>query len=127
MAKDFRQVLITWLGDVTRWGKNKYLLQEEAGSDPKDGTQVRIRVYLYTDGNRYSIVATPDYLGCIVSARKPRPGEDWTRGNDLADGRFCKETWHKILADIVSYELKTISDYILNPPQHHGVKEETLT
>lgn len=48
------------------------------------------------------------YLGCTVTARKPRAGEDWVRGNDLADGAYCKETWRKIKDDIISYELVKI-------------------
>lgn len=45
------------------------------------------------------------YLGCIASCRKPRAGEDWHRGSDLHDGPLTEETWHRILADIVGYEL----------------------
>lgn len=45
------------------------------------------------------------YLGCIASSRKPRAGEKHTRGNDLADGPLTEETWRRILADIVSYEM----------------------
>ena len=37
--------------------------------------------------------------------RKPRAGEDWNRGRDLADGSYTKETWDKIISNIVSYEL----------------------
>ena len=31
------------------------------------------------------------YLGCVAQARKPRAGEDWTRGSDLADGELDDE------------------------------------
>ena len=73
-----------------------------------------IRFKVYTNDHCYSITALVEqrtvgqyhtYLGCIASSRKPRAGEDWTRGNDLADGELSLETWNKILADIVSYEL----------------------
>ena len=74
----------------------------------------RTRVKLYTNGHVYAISASPTYLGCIASTRKPRPGETWTRGNDLADGSFGKEIWDRILRDIVGYELMTISSYVLN-------------
>lgn len=66
------------------------------------------KIRLYTNENCYAIVARGgerSYLGCISSSRKPRAGEDWTRGSDLADGDFSKETWHRIISDIVSYEL----------------------
>ncbi len=76
----------------------------------------RTNVTLYTDGHSYHITATEAYLGCVASCRKPRPGENWTRGSDLADGRLNAETWNRILRDIIAHELKTISDYILNPP-----------
>ena len=45
------------------------------------------------------------YLGCIATTRKPRAGENWNRGNDLADGGYCKETWREIKDDILAYEL----------------------
>mgnify|MGYP001560171729 CR=1 FL=1 len=87
----------------------------EHGYDPIRGYDL-LKVCLYTDINRYSIVAHEgnsekrSYLGCTASSRKPRAGEDWTRGRDLADGPLSDETWHKILADIVSYELVDVVD-----------------
>jgi len=83
----------------------------------------RTSVMLYTDGHSYHITATNGYLGCGVSCRKPRPGEDWTRGSDLADGGLDDTTWNRILRDIIVYELKTISDYILNPPKEKSVAD----
>ena len=71
---------------------------------------------MYTDTNVYSINAISriesgikyTYLGCIASARKPRAGEDHTRGNDLPDGKLNENTWRQILAAIVGYELVDI-------------------
>jgi len=83
----------------------------------------RTGVTFYTDGHSYHITATEGYLGCAASCRKPRPGEDWARGSDLAGGELNDDTWQRILRDIVTYELKTISDYILYPPTE--VAEET--
>jgi hypothetical protein len=66
---------------------------------------------IYTDTNIYNFVAEEksdyrlSYLGCTSACRKPRAGEDWNRGNDLADGPLDENTWQKILADIVSYEM----------------------
>jgi hypothetical protein len=84
----------------------------------------RCQFRIFTDINRYTINARdpmklrgPDevgchydngYLGCTAMCRKPRAGEDWNRGNDLADGPLSEKTWHAILADIVSYELVRI-------------------
>lgn len=75
-----------------------------------DGMFGTLRFRIYTNENRYSITARCEphghtYLGCIASQRKPRAGEDWTRGNDLADGKLSLDTWNKILGDIVSYEM----------------------
>ena len=116
MAKNYEEQLKTWLEETARWGRNKWLWQQ--GED-------HVRVFLYTEGHCYSIYATPDYLGCGASTRKPRPGEDWTRGNDLTDGRFRLSTWQEILKDIVGYELLSISDYILHPPKEKLANMET--
>ena len=115
--KQYIEELRGFIGELGRWGKNKAFWKYDEDS---------VAVRLYTDGHDYCIRATEGgYLGCIVSCRKPRPGEDWTRGSDLADGKLDYETWNRILRDIVAYELKTISDYILNPPQNAGVAETT--
>ncbi len=72
-------------------------------------------IKIYTETNCYRISAFVEkyesgeikktYLGCIANSRKPRAGEEGTRGNDLPDGPFTRETWQKILAHIVGYEL----------------------
>lgn len=73
---------------------------------------------LFTEKYRYSIVGRKDgsYLGCTNSLRASLPGEDWIRGNDLADGIFSKETVERIKSDIISCELREISNYLRNPP-----------
>ena len=63
----------------------------------------------YTRTNKYNLVAKENYLGCQVSSRKPRAGEDWNRGNDLPDGKFNEETWIRIKNAIISYELVKIA------------------
>jgi len=50
------------------------------------------------------------YIGCIVSDRKPRAGEDWIRSSDLSDGDYCIETWYIILNDILCNEMVRISN-----------------
>ena len=87
------------------------------------------RVRLYTETHKYSIVAHPvsesrenGYLGCIATTRKPRAGETWNRGNDLADGPLSAQTWNAILADIVAYELVPVEldqrvEKVTLPPQ----------
>lgn len=63
--------------------------------------------YLYTNSCKYAITAkgkTPErsstYLGCTLDGYADSPG-----GRDLADGDFSEKTWHKILSDIVSWEM----------------------
>ncbi len=48
------------------------------------------------------------YLGCTASERKAKVGENWVRGRDLRDGKYSKETWNKIVCDIVSNEIKNL-------------------
>jgi hypothetical protein len=80
-----------------------------------------VGVRIYTEVNCYQILArsgydySPNeprlqdrpvsYLGCQAGARRPRAGENWTRGNDLADGPLSDDTWNQIMIDIVSYEM----------------------
>ena len=100
-----------WLKEISRCSKVEDFIQP----DYKNG----IRVYLYTHNYRYSIVLVNpgasgngidknSYLGCTVTTRKPIAGEDWVRGNDLPDGKYCYETWQKIRNAIIAYELVKI-------------------
>jgi hypothetical protein len=82
----------------------------------KDETQELKEVCIYTNQFKYQIFASdrPDdegYLGCQVTARKMRAGEDWNRGNDLPDGDFKEETWRRILNAIINYELVILSKF----------------
>lgn len=71
----------------------------------------RVRWTLWTRRNRYTISLVwregdiPPYLGMGVSSRCWRAGEDWHRGNDLADGHFSEELWRQMLFDMIAYEL----------------------
>jgi hypothetical protein len=71
---------------------------------------------LYTNEYKYKIFAVQreketSYLSCQASARKPRAGEDWNRGNDLTDGPLELETWNKIIRDMINYEIVKLSPY----------------
>lgn len=76
----------------------------------------RFRCIFYTDTHKYSISGyvpvegkeQKGYLGCIASTRKSRPGEDWTRGNDLPDGEYNKKTFDAIVRRILAYEIKNL-------------------
>ena len=89
--------------DLKRWvermkfGRNNVLAVVAA-----DG--VRVKWYTRDDVISVSVrlpgeAREQGYLGGYSSARAPRPGETWTRGNDLADGPYCEETWNAILSD----------------------------
>ena len=73
-----------------------------------------LKARIWTLNNVYSITSSihtlnpPGYLGCGANSRKARTGETWTRGNDLADGKFSEETWQRILQDIVRYEAEEV-------------------
>lgn len=112
---DFR----SWLAEyVYRYADESHVLVEERETVNRDGDlsyprgTKRLRVAIFTATNSYHISAIeyPDrsYLGCIASARTPRPGEKHTRGSDLADGELTKETFFAILGEIVGYEMQAI-------------------
>ncbi len=84
---------------------------EDLESDSKDGS-VAGRYIFCTYAHQYSVRFVSHertYLGCVASCRVTRPGETWTRGSDLADGEFSRETWDRILWDILAYELVELS------------------
>jgi hypothetical protein len=105
-----------WFNEISRYcGVDEFLdIVEDEGEGDGKSYEHRLRVKLYTNDHVYTIVAherdkDEGYLGCVSSTRKPRAGEDWTRGNDLADGHLNKETWDKIKNDIIAYELVPIA------------------
>jgi hypothetical protein len=107
--------------EISRYGAlDTHSILESQGIDDPEG---RRHVFtIFTDRNEYRICvrlptqARPDGgLSCGSLARKPRAGETWRRGNDLPDGPLTHETWHRILASIVSYEMVQISREVLAP------------
>lgn len=118
--KDF----VGWLhADLSRWtraGKSVEYVSHTGQSDGSGHAEEQIRVRIYTRTNSYAISAVekndgPGYLGCISKNRMPRAGEDQHRGNDLSDGPLSRETWDKILRDIVAYELVEVHGRGLPP------------
>lgn len=85
------------LARLRRWCDNVLI-------SPQDGVGF-FWIKFYTPRYQYVINVRKHYIGGSVSSRLPRDGETWTRGNDLADGDNSPETWDRIMADIVSYEL----------------------
>ena len=110
------QMLDQWLKELIYPGDVKDFIQEISGSG--DGDEVKRSLSFYTDEHQYFITAIEksnvnknSYLGCQVSSRKSRAGEDWVRGNDLPVGRFNRKTWDMIINAIVSYEIVKLSKF----------------
>jgi hypothetical protein len=110
------EMLDQWLKELIFPGDVINFIQE--GSGEGDMVEVKRTFSFYTDNHQYFIKAIErydgdkkSYLGCGVNSRKMRAGEDWTRGNDLPDGEFTKETWDKIINAIVCYELVKLTKY----------------
>lgn len=116
-----------WLErDLSRFGKTDQHLQDTDGHGQPDETARGVRIF--TAEHAYSIRAIErdgeaGYLGCTVSKRKPHAGEHHTRGNDLADGSLSEETWQRILADIVSYELQPLDIRPSKPLPDHATAD----
>lgn len=114
MVSEKIQMLDKWLEELIFPGSVDDFVQPIRHLDDKN--QILKEVCIYTHKFKYHIIAcdrTDDdgYLGCQVSARKARAGEDWIRGNDLPDGDFNETTWKKILNAILNYELVILSKF----------------
>jgi hypothetical protein len=108
---DFKE----WLKEIC-YDNSKYIKVDERRLDSPpvsyfETYKVYIKVYIYTDSYRYSIVAIErenplkSYLSCMVSNRKSRTGEDWIRSKYLSHGKLKIETWEKIKNAIIKNEL----------------------
>jgi hypothetical protein len=101
-----------WLSQITR-GKSIYDFVNFLKGSNKPEEECSAKIYLYSHDYKYSIAFkwTPEhsYLGCQCETRKPRAGEDWNRGMDLADGDFSENTWNLIKNSIIANELVKIA------------------
>ena len=104
-----------WLKEICRWDNVDDFVHFpiDEGQNDEEGYAAKVRCRIYTRDHVYGIIAIDrqknnGYLGCVVSTRKPRAGEDWTRGNDLPDGPYTYKTWQKIKNAIIAYELVKI-------------------
>lgn len=104
--------LRSWMErDISRFSNIKDHVIIRHGDLYDDGRDA-MHIVFFTNDRRYSITAREGsaekpngYLGAMGQSRKPRAGEDWTRGNDLLDGPLTETMWYRILGDIISYEL----------------------
>ncbi len=101
-----------WVQEICIWGGFKKFVEiiKDEGEGKEPGYEHRFMFNIYTETHLFRITALDrskdeGYLGCTVSNRKPRAGEDWTRGRDLPDGKFIKETWDEIKNAIIAREL----------------------
>lgn len=126
-SQSFRLQLVEWLREIVPYNQiEKYTKKRREGIDtsPFAGRRANhVNYLIVTAKHSYSISANPGYLGCIASTTFYRPGENWTRGNDLPDGKFTRETWEAIKDAIIRYELLKIepertakADGIPGPP-----------
>jgi|GEM_PF-2088230 len=83
-------------------------------------------VTIYTFTHAYAFRITRTYLGCTAGTRMPRAGEEWTRGSDLPDGKFTKETLVQILGAILFYEAQKVVDPIVPAPVSPPANIETV-
>jgi hypothetical protein len=116
-----------WFKEIGRFIRpDKFLLIDDQEGEGGNGYEHRLKVTLFTDRHQYHIKAInrskdEGYLGCIAQRRKSRAGEDWFRGNDLADGKFVRETWERIKNDMLSYELVPLA-----PPVEQATVGESV-
>ncbi len=100
--------LESWIKDIEHFGSRNTHIQR-VNCDDEAERYVRFKIYTHTNCYNFAAVEQKkdkkSYLGCIAWSRKPRAGEEHTRGRDMPDGSLSKKTWRKILADIVSYEM----------------------
>jgi hypothetical protein len=116
MGKKLIDFMESWIQEIIPYSEDSNLyvqVEDHEGigdpSDPKNDFE-RIIINIYTDTHCYNIVLIdrendPGYIGCQSSIRKPYVGEDHTRGRDLSDGKFTRETWNKIKDDIIKSEI----------------------
>ena len=105
ILKEFPE-LYNWLNELSRYRKVEdyiYIYDYKKGE---------IHLQIFTKDHYYTIVAMlptkerpRGYLGTYGQVRKPRAGEDWTRGSDLPDGGYNKETWDSFKDCLIAYEL----------------------
>jgi len=108
-----------WLKEITPFGNVedyiKVIFDMEQGES--HDYEFKKQIVLYTRDYKYTITAidgikNDGYLGCVYSLRKPLPGENWTRGRDLPNGNFNKNTWEKIILSMIKNELMMLTKKI---------------
>ena len=118
LPQEFAEV-VSWIQEICRGDVSTFVLCDHKEKDNRASFKLFTKEYKYNlscrpNGFRHETVEAgkivgasnePSYLGCTVQSRKPRAGEDWTRGNDLPDGKYSYKTWERIKNGILAYEL----------------------
>lgn len=109
-----KKQLIVWLdnafGDVgVDW--NNYIV--DVISDLSKEKNKFFRAYVFLGHCRYLISVhiyenRKSYLGCIMNSTRYLVGEDWMRGSDLSDGEFNRDTFDKIIRDILRTQFRKV-------------------
>jgi hypothetical protein len=94
-----------WLSQISRFNKIMDYLYISDYKDKMLMLEIFTKEYKYSISARIQRPEKKGYLGCIVTTRKPRAGEDWNRGRDLANGSYSATTWEEIKNDIISSEI----------------------
>jgi len=107
------ELLGEWIEELSGFiMKDEFLMEIPFNEDEINTNGVKYR--FYTDQHQYTITALdgPDggFLGAVAICRKMVPGENFHRGDDLFYGPFRKDTWDRIIKDIVSYELIRVNE-----------------
>lgn len=112
MLKDRIPRFYNMLASLPRFGENgivqKMLTFKSTQSDDSYYAVFFTTTHSYHIHCRDNGVGVKGYLGATMSNRTPRVGEDWTRGADLADGSFTKDTFHEIVLGIIGIEMKDL-------------------
>lgn len=106
---------INWYGTNTKVAILKALREDKV-----------YQLYMFSDKHRYSISISPNYMGAICSCLYKNPMEDWTRGNDLPDGKCDEHTFKRILFAILAGELVRYDDGSEPPVSIPETEVETL-
>jgi hypothetical protein len=97
--------VLTLLKELPNWGGGDRV---QAVADSSDGGARELRFRIFTATHCYNITAKSygrgrGFLRCGTTSTKWPPGEDWH--NDVYDGPLTRETFEKIIRDILGYEL----------------------
>lgn len=129
--------LNSWFEEFTPYSnekefvKSRFLIRELSEPEKYESDTV-YKCQFYTRNHEYVILAhlnregKRNRLSGGINNRLQRAGEDWVRGNDLADGDFNQETWNKIKNEIMHKEIVKISKTILNKEEIMPIVEKDI-